>query len=109
MPVLTAIDILGIQSYIFASNRLRDVIGASYLVEWATNQDGGLRLEIENVPTPKVVVAAGGNAILRFDTIDAAKQFVLHYSRRLLDKAPGLDVTIAHQPYDHGKLARGLL
>lgn len=109
MPVLTAIDILGIQSYIFASNRLRDVVGASYLVEWATSRDGGLRLEIENVPTPKVVVAAGGNAILWFDSIDAAKQFVLQYSRRLLDKAPGLDVTIAHQFYDHGKLARGLL
>jgi len=109
MPVLTAIDILGIQYYIFASNRLRDVVGASYLVEWATSRDGGLRLEIENAPTPKVVVAAGGNAILRFDTIDAAKQFVLHYSRRLLEKAPGLDVTIAHQLYDNGKLARGLL
>ena len=109
MPVLTAIDVVGIQSYIFASNRLRDVIGASYLVEWATSRDGGLRFEIENVPTPTVIVAAGGNAILWFDSIDVAKQFVLQYSRRLLKKAPGLDVTIAHQLYDNGKLARGLL
>ncbi len=108
MPVLTAIDILGIQSYIFASNRLRDVVGASYLVEWATSRDGGLRLEIDGVATPEIIVAAGGNAILRFNTIDAARQFVLCYSRRLLDKAPGLDVAIAHQPYDQGKLARGI-
>lgn len=109
MPVLTAIDVLSIQSYVFASNRLRDVVGASYLVEWATSRDGGLHLDIEKVPTPEIIVAAGGNAILRFNTIDAAKQFVLHYSRLLLEKAPGLDVAFAHFEYAEGQLARGLL
>lgn len=109
MPVLTAIDILGIQSYIFASNRLRDVVGASYLVEWATREDGGLRLTDGAVPTPEIIVAAGGNAILRFNTTEAAKQFVLHYSRRLLREAPGLDAAIAHFEYPEGQLARGLL
>src|ERR1700721_2543680 len=109
MPVLTAIDVLGIQSYVFASNRLRDVVGASYLVEWATSRDGGLRLDNDGVPTPEIIVAAGGNAILRFGTPDAARQFVLSYSRRLLEQTPGLDVAIAHQSYDNGKLAHGLL
>ena len=109
MPVLTAIDILGIQSYIFASNRLRDVVGASYLVEWATHEDGGLRLTDGAVPTPEIIVAAGGNAILRFNTTEAAKQFMLHYSRRLLEEAPGLDAAIAHFEYPEGQLARGLL
>lgn len=109
MPVLTAIDLLGIQSYIFASNRLRDVVGASYLVDWATREDGGLGLTNGAVPTPEIIVAAGGNAILRFNTSDAAKQFVLHYTRRLLEEAPGLNVAIAHRPYEDGQLAHGLL
>ena len=110
MPVLTAIDVLGIQSYVFASNRLRDVVGASYLVEWASSRDRGLRLDNHHdVPPPEIIVAAGGNAILRFNTTDAAKQFALRYSRGLLERAPGLDVAIAHQPYDDGKLAHGLL
>lgn len=109
MPVLTAIDVLGIQSYIFASNRLRDVVGASYLVEWATSRDGGLRFDDEAIQNPEIIVAAGGNAILRFDTIHVAQQFVLHYSRRLVEQTPGLDVAVAHQPYDDGKLAHGLL
>ena len=109
MPVLTAIDIIGIQSYVFASNRLRDVVGASYLVEWATKPDGGLRFGNSDVPTPEIIIAAGGNAILRFGTSDAARQFILYYSRQLLERAPGLEVAIAHQPYDNGKLAHGLL
>lgn len=109
MPVLTAIDILGVQSYIFASNRLRDVIGASYLVEWATSQTGALSFDALNVPNPKIISAAGGNAILRFETIDSAHQFVMYYSRRLIEKAPGLEVAFAHQLYENGKLARGLL
>lgn len=109
MPVLTAIDVVGIQSYIFASNRLRDVVGASYLVEWATSRHGGLRLDNGEAAPPDVLMAAGGNAILRFPTSDAAKRFALYYSRRLLERAPGLDVAIAHQPYDDPRLADGLL
>ncbi|MFW6114155.1 MAG: hypothetical protein ACOC7K_00270 [bacterium] len=109
MPVLTAIDVLGIQSYIFASNRLRDVVGASHLVEWVTSRNGGLCFDNDAIPTPEIVVAAGGNAILRFSTTDDAKKFVLYYSRRLLEEAPELDVAIAHRPYEDGQLARGLL
>lgn|SRR5487761_1632447 len=107
MPVLTAIDVIGIQSYVFASNRLRDVIGASRLVEWATSCAEGL--DIAGAPKPTVIVAAGGNAILSFKTEDEAKGYVLRYTRRLLDKAPGLDVAVAHHKHEQGQLARGLL
>lgn len=107
MPVLTAIDVIGIQSYVFASNRLRDVVGASLLVEWATKAGGGLN--VEGAPSPEIVMAAGGNAILSFKDEDQAKAFVLRYTRRLLDAAPGLDVAVAHREYQHGQLAQGLL
>ncbi len=33
MPVVTGIDVLGIQRYVFASNRLRDVLAASWMVD----------------------------------------------------------------------------
>lgn len=109
MPVLTAIDVIGIQSYIFASNRLRDVVGASYLVDWATREDGGLRVDNVSIAAPDILLAAGGNAILSFPTMHGARQFILHYSRQLLERAPGVEVAIAHQEFDEGKLARGLL
>lgn len=111
MPVLTAIDVIGIQSYVFASNRLRDVVGASHLVEWATSREAS-RLNQNNVASPRVVVAGGGNAILQFEQFESIKDampFVSHYTRRLLETAPGLDVAIAHGKYERGKLAQGLL
>lgn len=112
MPVLTAIDIVGIQPYIFASNRLGDVVGASYLVQWATSTElsegepGALSLKGTK---PEVLSAAGGNAILRFADFVQAKDFVAHYTRLLFEKAPGLDVAVAHHQYSQGRLAEALL
>lgn len=107
MPVLTAIDVIGIQSYVFASNRLHDVVGASRIVEWATDREGCLN--VRDAPKPEVIMAAGGNAVLGFGSLDEAKGFVLRYTRRLLEDAPGLDVAVAHHEYQPGSLARGLL
>jgi len=42
MPVLTGIDLLGIQDYIFASNRLRDVLAASWMVEYVLADGKGM-------------------------------------------------------------------
>ncbi|NWG76098.1 MAG: hypothetical protein HXY24_16115, partial [Rubrivivax sp.] len=59
MPVLTGIDVLGIQRYVFASNRLRDSVSASWLVHRATACDGAL-----DSSGGDVLQASGGGAIL---------------------------------------------
>lgn len=103
MPVLTAIDVLGVQRYVFASSRLRDVISASWLVHWATARDGALcGVDAE------VLLAAGGNAILETPDVQLARAFAGAYSRRLLDQAPGLDVVMVQHPFEVGGLARAL-
>jgi hypothetical protein len=116
MPVLTGLDVVGIQSYVFGSSRLRDVVGASWLVDWATTwtrdtkpgsqttgalNEAGLREE-------QVLLAAGGNAVLRFQTVDEAKDFAAHYSRLVFDKAPGVELVLAHRKYEDGDLAKAL-
>ncbi|SFW22826.1 hypothetical protein [Nitrosovibrio sp. Nv17] len=103
MPVLTAMDVLGVQRYVFASNRLRDVISASWLVHWVTATDGALRGSEGDV-----LLASGGNVVVRFTDIDAAKSFAARYTRRLYDDAPGLDVVVAHRNYEKGGLAAAL-
>jgi len=104
MPVLTGIDILGIQDYVFASNRLRDVISASWLVHWATAKDGALaQAGLEE--GAEVVLASGGNAILSFQDQTRARDFVTRYSRLLYDKAPGLEVAVVHHCFEPGGLA----
>lgn len=105
MPVLTGIDVLGVQRFVFASNRLRDVVTGSFLVHWSTSCQGAL----SGLVTEKsILLAGGGNAIVEFHTIDEAKVFAALYTRRLYDKVPGLEVVLVHEIFENGKLAVSL-
>lgn len=107
MPVLTGIDVVGIQRFVFGSNRLRDVVGASSLVEWATSKSDAL----SSVPAEDILLAAGGNAILRFNgenALDNCRSFSARFTRDLFDKAPGVEIVIAHRPFHDGEIARAL-
>ena len=106
MPVLTAVDVLGIQRYVFGSNRLRDVLAASWMVDHVTRREqiqqwtgGG---------SESVLLAAGGNAIIEFATFDHARSWAARYSRWLHDTAPGLEVVVVHRPYEKRPLAWAL-
>ncbi len=103
MPVLTGIDVLGVQRYVFASNRLRDVVAASWLVHWAIAVDGAL-----HESGGDVLLASGGNAIVRFADLGSARNFAARYTRRLYDEAPGLEVVVVHRGFDDGGLASAL-
>ncbi len=105
MPVLTAIDVLGVQRFVFLSNRLRDVVTGSYLVHWSTAADGALS---GLVAQGKILLAGGGNAIVQSDSIANARSFASRYARLLHDEAPGLDVVIVHKEYPAGDLAQSL-
>lgn len=120
--VLTIIDTVGIQPYIFGSNRLRENIGASYLVEEATRDwvyeeleglgahnisnlkkdtiDRKRKIE-EHGLAAELVYAGGGNTVILFRTPDEARVFAQSLSRRLLEHAPGLEIVIAHsEPFE---------
>lgn len=105
MPVLTGIDIIGIQSYIYASNRLRDVLAASYMVRHVTSHK---MLVQWGLSADRVLLAAGGNGIVEFDSEDDARRWTALYTRCLLDTVPGLDAVVAHRNYERGKLAWAL-
>lgn len=112
MGVLTAVDVTGIQRYVFASNRLRHVVGASELVRHATSRDaGGLlakALGSNAVPSQHILSAGGGNAILRFAALADAQKFTATYTRSLHVKAPGLEVVVTHREFGQGELAEAL-
>jgi hypothetical protein len=116
--VITIFDAMGIQEYLFGSNRLAENIGASYLVNQALN-DWLLEAAIEAFPdkvnpstqgfpaaTPgifeeqhydiELLYSAGGNAIFVCKDIDTARFFTGVYSRKLHERAPGLDVACYH-------------
>ncbi|NUN13567.1 MAG: hypothetical protein HUU55_08020 [Myxococcales bacterium] len=105
MPILTGIDLLGIQSYIFASNRLRDVLTASWLIEYVMSSEF---LTSAGCGQGDIVNTAGGNAALVFGDLDTAKTFTRNYTRSLLETAPGLDVAVVHRSFESGHLASAL-
>lgn len=106
MPVLTGIDVLGVQRFVFSSNRLRDVVAGSYLVHWSTSSENGALTGL--APKEYILLAAGGNAFIEFCSIDEARYFAARYTRRLHNEVPGLEVVLVHEEFIPGKLARAL-
>lgn len=107
MPILTLVDTLGIQSFVFASSRLQDVTGGSWQVMQASKKD--LLWVQDCVKDPEdILIGGGGNVMLQFASLSEAQQFAKLYSRKILNKAPGLEVAIVHQEYAQGQLAYGI-
>lgn len=124
--VLTMIDTAGIQNYVFGSNRLRENLGASYLVELATkawvframDKLGAHNLpavlagaddlvHLQRKPDPdlkmedgklnaELLYAGGGNALILFASKSVAQRFAQILSQHVLREAPGLELVIAH-------------
>jgi len=126
---LTVIDVSGIQGYIFGSNRLRDNIGASYLVgrvttDWieaalpqphnfANAAIGDATLDSDPALQAEVVYSGGGNVVLQVRgsnkdaALAAARQIASQLSRTLLACAPGLEIVVAHRVFDPATEAIG--
>lgn len=115
---LTIVDASAIQDYIFGSNHLKQIVGASYLVEcairkWLASFLPGPNnvIDIENDHfteqtiekdglQAEVVYVGGGNAVIIFADREEAVLFARRLSRKVLEEAPGLRIMIAHQDYD---------
>ncbi len=112
---LTILDTVGIQNYIFGSNRLRENIGASELVKQATEswvykllpepnnitaggpddskiEDGQLQAEL--------IYAGGGNTLIIFAAESEAKNFVTRLGEKLITAAPGVELAVVHIQFD---------
>jgi hypothetical protein len=103
MPVLTAIDLLGIQDYVFASNRLRDAVGSSAIVKEACDGEG--LLSRCGIAPDEILLAAGGNVVLRTGDVDRARALAGRYTRELFDSARGLEAAVVHYEESGGLAA----
>ncbi len=122
---VTVLDTTGIQPYIFGSNRLRENIGASYLVseatdDWVRNALDTLKAKIkqniyafdpekqpeakpyieDNELAAELVYAGGGNTLLLFSDKQYAVQFTQILSKRILEEAPGINLVAVHEEFD---------
>jgi hypothetical protein len=105
--ILTILDTSGIQAYVFGSNRLRENVVASYLVELATKDWLKTALENKAPQRYRLIFYGGGNAAILFQSIDDAKKVVRALSHTLLLEAPGLQLVAAHTLFDYTQQALG--
>ncbi len=125
------LDTVSIQQYIFSSNRLKDNLGASYLVKsiyeeplsevlkvqfqnvvnketistyltgWKSEPD---KVHIKNSPDCPVEVGyiGGGNALLFFKDSNEARQFIKAWSLKLIIDYPGIQTAVALEELPEG-------
>ena len=91
---LYAAAVQGIQSFIFQTNVLKDIVGASELVESicteAFKQLPGISWKEENQ-----VIAAAGNVKYVFDTREDCEKAVREFPRTVMTMAPGITISQA--------------
>ncbi len=116
------IDTVSIQSYIFSSNKLKENIGASYIVEnifgdfmkkcledvfdksfnldsWQENKYMFMMKSDKNLDF-EVGYIGGGKALLFFNRKEKMSEFTKHWSKKLLLEYPGINTAVAIDEYD---------
>ncbi|HQU73366.1 MAG: hypothetical protein KDI06_14055 [Calditrichaeota bacterium] len=125
--VLTIVDTTQIQGFIFKSNKLKEMVGASKMVK-ALNEtwflealdavfEGQLptgylnhehlaqfltrqkNFEAEEGLPFEVIYSGGGNIKVIFREMADAQAFARKLSRNILDLAPGLNIAVHHHPF----------
>ena len=97
MKYLYGASIQGIQEFIFATNRLKEIIGASELVESISTELfkeilKELKIEEESY---KIVVMAAGNVRILFDNLEDVKKIFDIAPKRVMQKAYGITLSQA--------------
>ncbi len=96
---IVIVDTAQIQPYIFGSNRLKENIGASYLVAQATGSWADICLS----PTMKRLYAGGGNFVASAESEKSAQQFIRKLSKKTLSEAPGLQLAMTYWKQEDGE------
>lgn len=87
------LDISGIQKYIFETNRLKQIVGASGNVRNLISKEGGVLLSILK-DRGNVKYTGGGNALILFDEEKKAKDFAKEWSLYILEQYPGIQPVV---------------
>ena len=99
MAYLYGASIQGIQGYIFETNRLKEIVGASDLIEWFVSEDFIESILGKNVQYG-LLRNAGGNIRLKFEKEEDAKKMVKHLPKTIMQNAYGITVSQAVVAYE---------
>lgn len=110
---IVKIDISSKQKYIFSSNKLKEIIGASAIIKFVTEELGGKVLEALNKnkidfvdlngninTNGNVLFEAGGNSMYIFTKEDEAIEFNKAFSKFVMQYFDGLELVIVMQKFN---------
>lgn len=86
----------GIQSFIFQTNELKDIVGASELVETICTSAFDDYADIKNhTADPNSIVRAAGNIKYVFDDAEKCRKAVREFPKKVQNMAPGITISQA--------------
>lgn len=85
------------QAYIFSSNRLKENIGASIIVEKLVEE---LPTSVDSLYEDNLIYNGGGSSLYNFESNERARDFIKNISRRILEDYPGVEVFMTIVDYD---------
>ena len=91
-------SIQGIQSFIFQTNKLKDIVGASLLVEEACTtlfEKEFMKDADGHFLDGEKIIGAAGNIKFIFHTKEACQRAVLLFPKRVMEHAPGITISQA--------------
>lgn len=97
------------QGYIFKTNKLKENIGASTIIEYITEGLPKEKLaevlgkDTKKIKDENVVNAGGGNSLFIVDKEGDAKEFISRTTRTVLKDFPGVEFFMAYQKFDYDK------
>jgi len=100
MPYLYGASIQGIQSFIFETSMLREIAGASELVEKLCSKESILEAVENDSNGIEWLLTAAGNIRICTDKADVVSEIVLKWPRIVSVKAPGITVSQAVVLYE---------
>jgi hypothetical protein len=95
MKYLYGATIQGIQSFIFETNKLKEIAGASELVDYICSDLFRETLGKPYYDEKNILIAAAGNIKYLFDDEESCRSLVLKFPRRVMQLAPGITISQA--------------
>lgn len=97
MEALVLWEVSRKQDYIFCSNKLKENIGASIIIEEAVE---ALPTLINERYDKSLIYHGGGGSLYRFSSRDEAEEFIKTVSSKIIKDYPGLEIFMVIEEYD---------
>lgn len=99
-------SVQGIQGFIFQTDRLKEIAGASELVEQICTRLFSECLGVSDLDQdPNALITAAGNIKYLFNSEESCQNFVLEFPKAVMEYAPGITLSQAVLPLRDGKVS----